>query len=111
MRFRALAYLAVLLLTGISSQANAQAAITGISPGVVQAGGQVTITGTGFGASQGLANSISFAGTPASPRVVASSWTATRITVTVPASAISGNVTVTVSGKVSNVVGLTVTPM
>ena len=85
--------------------------ITSISPNPVSVGTGVTITGTGFGTSQGLTGTISFPGVPSSPKVVASSWTSTQIRVTVPLSAVSGTVTVTVSGHVSNSVGLTVTPL
>jgi RHS repeat-associated protein len=101
----------VVLLTSWSAVADAQATITSISPATIQTGGSLTIFGSGFGASQGLSNSISFTGVPASPRVVANSWTATKIVVTVPASAISGTVSVVVSSRASNALPLTVTPV
>jgi RHS repeat-associated protein len=102
----------VLVLLGIwSSFASGQATITSISPANIQTGGALTINGSGFGTAQGLSNSINFSGVPASPRLVATSWTATKIVVTVPASAISGPVSVTVAGKISNTVSLAVTPV
>jgi RHS repeat-associated protein len=98
------------LLTVWSTVAAAQATITSISPTTIQVGGSLTISGSGFGASQGLSNSISFTGVPASPRIVASSWTATKIVVAVPSSAISGTVSVVVSSRASNTIPFTVTP-
>lgn len=98
------------LLAAWSNFASAQATITSISPTTIQTAGSLTISGSGFGTTQGLSNSILFSGVPASPRIVASSWTATKIVVTVPASAISGPVSVKVATTTSNAVNLTVTP-
>lgn len=98
------------LLAAWSNFASAQATITSISPTTIQTGGSLTISGSGFGTTQGLSNNILFSGVPASPRIVASSWTATKIVVTVPASAISGPVSVKVATTTSNAVNLTVTP-
>jgi hypothetical protein len=74
-----------------------QLQITGLSPTAGSIGSQVIIAGTGFGATQGT-STVSFAGTAATPSL----WSPTGITVTVPAGAASGNVTVNVGGTSSN---------
>jgi len=79
--------------------------ITNLSPASAPVGSAVTITGTGFGASQGgstvkFYNNIS-AGT-------ATAWSDTSITATVPSGATTGNVVVTVSSVASNTVSFTV---
>jgi RHS repeat-associated protein len=99
-----------IVLAMLSAAVEAQTTITSISPSVAPTGTSVTIMGTGFGTSQGLSNTVTFAGAPVSPRIVATSWTAQKIVVTVPSSAISGNVVVTVAGHASNAIFLTVTP-
>ena len=66
-------------------------AISSINPTAGPVGTTVTITGSNFGATQG---SVSFNGTAAN----VTSWTATSITVTVPAGATPGSVAITVSG-------------
>jgi len=63
----------------------------------------VTITGSNFGATQGTSTVI-FNGTNATP----TAWSATSVTVPVPASATTGNVIVTVNGVSSN--GVIFTP-
>jgi RHS repeat-associated protein len=67
--------------------------IIGVSPSSGAPGTQVTITGSGFGATQGT-STFSFNGTTAS--VV--SWSDTSLTVTVPATATTGRVYATVGG-------------
>jgi hypothetical protein len=67
-------------------------------------GTPVTITGTNFGTSQGT-STVTFSGTGAGP---ASSWSATSISVLVPAAAATGNVVVTVGGVPSNGINFTV---
>jgi len=67
-------------------------------------GTQVTILGTGFGASQG-ASTVTFNGIAASP----TTWSATSIAVPVPVGATTGNVVVTVGGVASNGEMFTVT--
>lgn len=71
--------------------------IIGVSPSSGAPGTQVTITGSGFGATQGT-STFSFNGTTAS--VV--SWSDTSLTVTVPATATTGRVYATVGGATSN---------
>jgi hypothetical protein len=77
--------------------------LTALSPVGGPVGTTITITGTNFGATQG-ANMVTFNGTSAAP----STWSATNITVPVPAGATSGNVVVTVGGQVSNGLPFTV---
>jgi IPT/TIG domain len=79
--------------------------IASLNPTSGVIGTSVTITGTNFGASQGT-STVSFNGTLAS---TASSWSATSITVLVPAGATTGSVMVTVGGVASNGVNFTVT--
>jgi hypothetical protein len=78
--------------------------ITSLSPTSAPVGNAVSITGTSFGASQGT-STVTFSGTAATP----AAWSATSITVPVPAGATSGNVVVTVGGQPSNGVPFTVT--
>ena len=80
-------------------------AISSLSPDSGPEGATVEITGTSFGATQGT-SSVTFNGTAAT----ASSWSATSITVTVPAGAATGDVVVTVDGTASSGVAFTVTP-
>jgi hypothetical protein len=68
-------------------------AITGI-PASGAIGSSITITGTGFGSSQG-GSTVAFNGTQAGP---AQSWSATSIVVQVPVGATSGYIAVTVNG-------------
>ena len=63
----------------------------------------VTITGTGFGATQG-SSGVAFNGVTSA----ISSWSATSISTSVPIGATSGNVVVTLGGVVSNGVNFTV---
>ena len=71
--------------------------ISGLSPTSGRAGSVVAIAGANFGVTQG-SSTVAFNGTPATPTY----WSATSITVPVPAGATSGYVTVTVGGQVSN---------
>ncbi len=77
--------------------------ITNIEPNPAAIGTPVTITGTNFGATQG-GSTVTFNGTTASP----TSWSATSITVPVPAGATTGSVVVTVGGLPSNGYSFTV---
>lgn len=79
--------------------------ITSLSPTSGAVGVSVTITGTGFGGSQG-SSTVKFNGTTASP----TSWSATSIAVPVPTGATTGNVVVHASGVDSNGVTFTVSP-
>jgi RHS repeat-associated protein len=71
--------------------------VTAVSPKAGPTGTQVTVSGLGFGSSQG-SSTISFNNTVAS----VSSWSATQIVATVPAGATTGAVKVTVGGVASN---------
>ena len=73
--------------------------ITDISKGIGIAGDEVTITGTYFGIPQAN-KTVSFNGTTAT----ITESTKTSITITVPVGATTGDLTVTVDGKVSNAV-------
>lgn len=77
-----------------------------ITPSSGTVGTRTTISGSGFGASQGD-SSVTFNSVPASPM----SWTATRIVVSVPDDATSGDVVVTVNGQKSNAVSFSVTAL
>jgi hypothetical protein len=78
-------------LTGTSPSAfTVQPAITGFSPGMGPAGTVVTITGTSFTG----ATSVTFGGAPAASLTV----TASQITATVPAAAVTGPIVVTTPG-------------
>jgi hypothetical protein len=78
--------------------------ITSIVPTSGPTGTSPTITGLHFGASQGI-STVTFNGVTAS--VV--SWSDTSIVATVPGTATTGNVVVTVNGNASNAVLFTVT--
>ena len=80
-------------------------AITGLSTASGAAGTLVTITGSGFGATQG-GSTVTFNGVPAA---TAYRWSDTSITVLVPSGASTGNIVVTVGGSPSNGVNFTVT--
>jgi len=93
--------LTVLLLL-CASDAAAQA-ITGYTT-ACQPGCSITITGTGFGATQG-SSFVSFNGVTA----VTTSWSDTSLAVTVPSSAQTGPLFVTVNNVTSNKVNFIVT--
>src|SRR5204863_4505996 len=71
--------------------------ISGLSPSSGAIGAAITVNGSNFGSSQGTTSSIRFDGIPAT----SSNWTASQITVPVPAGAATGKVYVTVSGVTS----------
>jgi Glucodextranase, domain B/Bacterial Ig-like domain (group 2)/IPT/TIG domain/PQQ-like domain len=77
----------------------------GLSPTSGAAGTSVTISGSGFGASQG-SSTVSFNGTAAFP----TNWSAAAITVPVPSAATTGPVVVTVSGVSTSGIKFTVPP-
>jgi RHS repeat-associated protein len=81
-------------------------AITAVSPTSGVVGEQVTITGTGFGATQG-GSTISLNGT----NVVVASWSDTSIVGFVPSGASSGPFSVTVNSQAVNSVSFTVTKL
>jgi len=78
--------------------------ISSLTPALGSVGTSVTIAGTNFGSPQGT-SAVTFNGTSATP----TSWSATGLTVPVPAGATTGNVVVTVGGQASNGVNFTVT--
>src|SRR6266487_2970303 len=71
--------------------------VSGLSPSSGIVADAITITGAGFGASQGT-STVTFNGATATP----SSWSVASITVPVPSGATSGPVVVTVGGVASN---------
>ena len=79
--------------------------IASLSPLSGLAGIPITITGTGFGPTQGT-STVTFNGTSATPI----SWSNTSILVTVPSGATKGNVVVTVGGLSSTGANFTVLP-
>ena len=79
--------------------------ITGLYPSAAAIGANITITGTGFGTTQGAA-SVNFNGTPSTPV----GWWITNITVPVPVSATSGPVVVEMQGGTSNSFQFAVSP-
>jgi IPT/TIG domain-containing protein len=80
--------------------------ITSLSPAAGAPGASVTITGTGFGSSQGL-GTVRFNGS--NPAVVMS-WSDMSIVATAPSGATTGNVAVFASGVNSNGSSFTVLP-
>src|SRR6195256_2185513 len=72
--------------------------ITSLSQNAGAVGASITITGTNFGTAQG-SSTVTFNGNTAA---AASAWSATSITVSVPAGATTGNIVVTVFGQASN---------
>lgn len=81
----------------VSTSSNTPPQITSVSATEVTAGSQETITGTGFGASQG--NSLAlFGGTS----LAVTSWSATSITVTLPSSGTSGELLVSVAPSMND---------
>ena len=79
--------------------------ITGLSATSGMVGSSVTITGTGFGGSQGT-STVTFNGTAATPMT----WKSTSVVVPVPTAATTGSVLVMVNGGPSNGVSFTVVP-
>ena len=78
--------------------------ITGLNPSSGIVGTSVVIAGANFGVAQG-SSTVTFNGTTGTP----TAWSATSITVPVPAGATTGNVVVTVGGLASNGSNFTVT--
>ena len=92
-------------IIGISASVSA-VEITRLSPKKGPVGTEVTLTGTGFGASQG-SSIVTFNGQIGIPR----SWSATKIVVPVPQQATTGPVIARVNGLSSNPITFTVTPL
>ncbi len=99
------------ILVGVGSQASNPVAfsvvpnISSLNPSSGAIGALVSITGSGFGATQGT-STVSFSGIPATP----SSWSTATITAAVPAGAATGNVVMTVGGTTSSGAPFTVIP-
>jgi hypothetical protein len=91
---------------GLNFTVTVSLAITGVSPRTGSPGDSVTITGTGFGATQGT-SLVQFNGTSAS----VTSWSNTQIIAVVPSTATSGPITVTVSGATATGGNFTVLPV
>jgi IPT/TIG domain len=107
-----LAIFTAILLAGLagcggkgSGSGSTTTAITSLAPTSGMVGAAVTITGTGFGASQLSNSSVTFNGTAATPIA----WSATSIVVNVPTGASTGNVVVIAGGTASAGVNFTVT--
>jgi hypothetical protein len=79
--------------------------ISGVSANYGAYYATITLTGTNFGAIQGV-STVTFNGAPAT----VSSWDSVSITVTVPYHATTGNLTVTVNGQSSKGVPFTLEP-
>lgn len=77
----------------LSGTGGAAPSITSITPSAAPIGGSVSISGTGFGATQG-SSTLTFNGTAATPV----SWSDTAIVASIPPGATSGPVVVTVNG-------------
>src|SRR5262249_39744249 len=88
---------------GVTFTVQVAPSITSLSPTSGAAGTAVTITGTNFGATQ-RTSTVKFNGVTATP----TSWSTTSIQTTVPATATTGPVVVTVSALASNGVTFTV---
>ena len=100
----AVGFIAILVCCG---QAIAQGpSITGLSPASGPVGTLVTITGTGFGETQG-SSTVSLNGTSASVM----SWSDASVLALVPTGASSGSFSVTVNSQEANSSSFTVTPL
>jgi YD repeat-containing protein len=95
----------LLLFCCCASSAFATLSISSLSPTSGAVGASVTISGSGFGSSQG-SSTVKFNGITAT----ATSWKNTTIVATVPAGATTGNVVVAVGSNSSNGVTFTVVP-
>ena len=89
---------------GVSFTVGTDPIVTSLSPALGQVETTVVIGGANFGASQGT-GTVTFNGVAAT----VTSWSDSSITVTVPATAATGPVVVTVGGEASNQVTFTVT--
>src|SRR5208282_1534292 len=92
-RLQALTFILFVTLSVTCAFAQSAPSISALTPTGGPAGASVTITGSGFGATQG-SSTVTFNGVAATP----SGWSATSITAPVPAAATTGYVLVTVGG-------------
>jgi RHS repeat-associated protein len=90
----------------VSTPAIPSPVITGLSATTGSVGGQVTISGVGFGVTRS-GSVVSLSGTP----VTINSWSNTSVTITIPTGAVSGPLVVSVAPSMidSNYVNFTVT--
>ncbi|HTS07534.1 MAG TPA: IPT/TIG domain-containing protein [Candidatus Eisenbacteria bacterium] len=90
----------------VSTSSNPAPQITGISATTASAGEQVTISGSGFGASQGSSQVLLN-----NSAATINSWSATSLTITIPSGATSGYLIVSVAPSMndSNPIDFTVT--
>lgn len=95
---KSLRLVTIALLLSCSAVGFAAPSITTLSPTSGTIGTLVTISGSGFGSTQGT-STVKFNGTTATS---ITSWSATQIKATVPTGATTGNVVVTVSNVASN---------
>ena len=104
---REIGCLVIFLLVVFPALASAQATqLASISPSNLSPGMQVTLVGSGFGATQGSG----FVELQNADRVPVLSWSDTQIVVTVPAGAISGRAYILQNGTWSNGVPFTMIP-
>src|SRR5579864_3516590 len=97
----------ILVCLGAVVSANAaNPVVQQLLPTSAPVGGQLVISGTGFGTTQG-SSTVAVNGTPVD---VIASWSATEIFAEIPIGATTGNVVVTVAGVQSNGVQLTIVP-
>src|SRR5262249_10466248 len=99
----------VVTVGGVASNSynfNVGPGITSVSPSSGAPSMSVTISGTGFGSTQG-SSTVTFNGVAATP----SSWNNTSITVPAPSAATTGLVLVTVGGVSSNGVSFSFAPV
>jgi IPT/TIG domain len=102
---RRVALIMIMCASMVTFSVAAAPSITSLSPTSGTVNTSVTISGSGFGRSQG-SSTVNFNGTTAS----VTSWSTGQIVATVPSGATSGNVVVTVSGVASNGVAFIVLP-
>jgi len=101
--FRVLVLLLLVVLSRPFLFAQSGPLITALTPAGGPVGTSVTISGSGFGATQG-SSTLTFNGVAATP----TNWSGASITVPVPSGAATGNVVVTVNSLASNAVWFTV---
>ena len=103
---------AVVCMITIAAPSTAYAAptLTSISPTAIKPGMTITLTGSGFGATQG-SGSVTFSA-PGDTQSASSfsSWSNTQIVLTVPNSIVPGTVTVTQSGTSNGLAYTTIAP-
>jgi len=92
---QSLLVVAIILIVSVATLSFAAPSITSLSPTSGPVGASVTITGNGFGPSQGT-SIVKFNGTTATS---ITTWSDGSIVATVPSGATNGNVVVTVSGQ------------